>query len=83
MPTGNIVCVPSTNSNVGWIDPVRLTYSNIVPQSKFGADAFRGGTLLPDGRVIFCPFDESNVACVQSLVPASIEFCRSPYFNKF
>jgi hypothetical protein len=83
MPTGNIVCVPSTNSNVGWIDPVRLTYSNIVPQSAFGSNAFRGGTLLPDGRVIFCPFDASNVACVQSLVPASIEFCRSPYFNKF
>jgi hypothetical protein len=83
MPTGNIVCVPSTNSNVGWIDPIRLTYSNIVPQSTFGANAFRGGTLLPDGRVIFCPFDASNVACVQSLVPAPIEFCRSPYFNKF
>jgi hypothetical protein len=76
--------VPSTNSNVGWIDPVRLTYSNIVPQSAFPTTgSFRGGTLLPDGRVIFCPFDASNVACVQSLVPASIEFCRSPYFNKF
>jgi hypothetical protein len=83
MPTGNIVCVPSTNSNVGWIDPIRLTYSNIVPQSAFGANAFRGGTLLPDGRVIFCPYDATNVAGIQSLTPAPVEFCRSPYFNKF
>ena len=83
MPTGNIVCIPSTNSNVGWIDPIRLTYSNIVPQSAFGTGAFRGGTLLPDGRVIFCPFVASNVAGIQSLTPAPVEFCRSPYFNKF
>jgi hypothetical protein len=83
MPTGNIVCVPSTNSNVGWIDPIRLTYSNIVPQSAFGANSFRGGTLLPDGRVIFCPYDATNVAGIQSLTPAPVEFCRSPYFNKF
>jgi hypothetical protein len=84
MPTGNIVCVPSTNSNVGWIDPIRRTYSNIVPQSAFvGTGSFRGGTLLPDGRVIFCPFVASNVAGIQSLTPAPVEFCRSPYFNKF
>jgi hypothetical protein len=83
MPTGNIVCVPSTNSNVGWIDPIRLTYSNIIPQSAFGTGAFRGGTLLPDGRVIFCPYDATNVAGIQSLTPAPVEFCRSPYFNKF
>ena len=83
MLTGNIVCIPSTNSNVGWVDPIRLTYSNIVPQSVFGANAFRGGTLLPDGRVIFCPFDATNVAGIQSLTPAPVEFCRSPYFNKF
>lgn len=82
LPTGNVVFVPFNSSNVGMFDPVARTYSNLV---SVGATAgkYAGGTLLPDGRVVMAQYNASNVGILNTRTPASLEFCRSPYFNKF
>jgi hypothetical protein len=38
------------------------------PAHGEGGSAFRGATLAPDGRVIFAPFDSSNVGIVSQLL---------------
>jgi len=64
------------------IDPGVLTYSNIVPQSGAGpAQAYVGGSLSVDGRVVFCPFASTNVACLTTTTPCTPEFRLAPYFN--
>ena len=84
LPSGNIVCIPFTNSNAGMVDPGVLTYSNIVPQSGAAqASAYVGGSLSVDGRVIFCPHNSTNVACITTTTPCTPEFRLAPYFNKF
>jgi hypothetical protein len=83
LPSGNIVCVSNTNSNAGMIDPGALTYSNIVPQSGTAQlGSYFGGSLSVDGRVIFCPFSSTNVACVTTTTPCTPELRLAPYFNK-
>ena len=82
IPTGNVVFVPFNSSNVGMFDPVSLTYSNLVSVGTATAK-YSGGTLLPDGRVIMAQYNASNVGILNTRTPVSVEFCRSPYFNKF
>jgi len=82
LPSGNVVFCPADASNVGMFDPVALTYSNCAFVS--GATAkFFGATLIPDGRVVFAPASAANVGILNTFTPAPVEFCRSPYFNKF
>jgi hypothetical protein len=83
LPSGNIVCVSNTNSNAGMIDPVALTYSNITPQSGVAqTGSYFGASLTIDGRVIFCPFNSTNVACLTTTTPCVPELRLAPYFNK-
>jgi hypothetical protein len=83
LPSGNIVCVSNTNSNAGMIDPGALTYSNIVPQSGVAqTGSYFGGSLSVDGRVIFCPHNSTNVACITTTTPCTPELRLAPYFNK-
>jgi hypothetical protein len=82
LPTGNVVFIPYNAINVGMFDPVARTYSNLVSVGTV-AGKYSGGTLLPDGRVIMAQYNASNVGILNTITPASIEFCRSPYFNKF
>jgi hypothetical protein len=83
LPSGNIVCVASLNSNTGMIDPLALTYSNIIPQSGVAqSGSYIGGSLSIDGRVIFCPYNSTNVACLTTTTPCTPEFRLVPYFNK-
>jgi hypothetical protein len=82
LPTGNVVFVPFNSSNVGMFDPGAHTYSNLVSVGAV-AGKYSGGTLLPDGRVIMAQFNASNVGILNTRTPVSVEFCRSPYFNKF
>jgi hypothetical protein len=82
LPTGNVIFVPFNSSNVGMFDPVARTYSNLVSVGTV-AGKYSGATLLPDGRVIMAQYNASNVGILNTITPASIEFCRSPYFNKY
>jgi hypothetical protein len=83
LPSGNIVCVSNTNSNAGMIDPFVLSYSNITPQSGVAqAGSYFGGSLSIDGRVIFCPHNSTNVACLTTTTPCTPELRLAPYFNK-
>jgi hypothetical protein len=83
LPSGNIVCVSNTNSNAGMIDPVALAYSNITPQSGAAqTGSYFGGSLTIDGRVIFCPYSSTNVACLTTTTPVVPELRLAPYFNK-
>ena len=61
------------------VDPVTLTYSNAA---RVGA-SYAGATLIPDGRVVFMPSGSANVGVLNTMVPASREFCLSPLFNKY
>ena len=82
LPTGNVVFVPFNASNVGMFNPVARTYSNLVSVGAV-AGKYSGGTLLPDGRVVMAQFNASNVGILNTRTPVSVEFCRSPYFNKY
>jgi hypothetical protein len=82
LPTGNVVFVPFNASNVGMFNPVARTYSNLVSVGAV-AGKYSGGTLLPDGRVVMTQFNASNVGVLNTRTPVSVEFCRSPYFNKY
>jgi len=82
LPTGNVVFVPFNASNVGMFNPVARTYSNLVSVGAV-AGKYSGGTLLPDGRVVMTQFNASNVGILNTRTPVSVEFCRSPYFNKY
>jgi len=80
LPSGNIICIPYNSKNVGMFSPSTLTYSNITPYSS--TTVVRRGVLVPDGRII-CPRAAYNtIFAIDSFVPAPIEFCLSPYFNK-
>jgi hypothetical protein len=82
LPSGNIICAPTSAGNIGMVDPNALTYSN--RPSYVGAMA--GCTLLPSGQVLFTPTTQtsySNVSILSTMVPAAREFCLSPFFNKF
>ena len=65
------------------VNPFTQTYANSTPVGGAGLGLFSGGTLLPDGRVVMCPYNSLNVGVVNTLVPVGAEFCLSPYFNKF
>jgi len=82
LPTGNVIMAPFTNSNVGMVDPIRMTYSNSTPVPP--GSSFAGATLLQDGRVLLIPAQGSNVGILNTVTPPqNREFWLSPYFNKF
>ena len=80
-PTGNVILCPNSGgSNIGLIDPTALTFSNIVGP---GVIVGRGATLLPDGRVVLGSAASANIGILDTFTPAPVEFCLSPYVNKF
>lgn len=81
LPSGNIICAPSGfGPNIGMVDPINLTYSN-VPASM---GSMAGCTLLPSGQVVFAPGAVgANVGILNTITPVPPEFCLGPYFNKF
>jgi hypothetical protein len=55
-----------------------MTFANASPTET----TFSGVTLIPNGEAIFCPTN-GQIGVYDGHTPAAIEFCRSPYFNKF
>jgi hypothetical protein len=80
LPTGNVIFVPAASTNVGMLDPVAFSFSN---STSVGAGGYSGGTLIPDGRVVFGPGTSGSVGVLLTTAPAPVEFCRSPFVNKF
>jgi len=80
LPTGNVVFVPAASANVGMLDPVSFSFSN---STSVGTGGYSGGTLIPDGRVVFGPGTSGTVGVLLTTAPAPVEFCRSPFVNKF
>ena len=84
LPSGNVIFAPCASANVGLFDPIAITYSNLVtPLDPSVGNKFYGATLIPDGRIVFTPMVSQNVAVLSTFTPAPVEFCLSPYFNKF
>ncbi len=86
LPNGNVIFAPQNSSNIGMYDPTNLTasgYSNCVNIGGVGSGHILGATLIPDGRVVFAPYDSDNVVVLSTFTPVPVEFCLSPYFNKF
>jgi hypothetical protein len=82
LPSGNVIFCPADASNVGMFDPAALTYSNCAAVGTASAK-FYGCTLVPSGQVVFTPSVSANVGVLNTMVPASKEFCLNPIFNKF
>lgn len=82
LPSGNIIFTAGNLGNVVMFDPGALTVSNIQARSTI-ANGYRGATLVPSGQVVFSPLNSANVGILNTMVPAPIEFCISPFFNKF
>jgi hypothetical protein len=80
LPTGNVIFVPAASANVGMLDPVSFSFSN---STSTGTGGYSGGTLIPDGRVVFGPGTSGSVGVLLTTAPAPVEFCRSPFVNKF
>jgi hypothetical protein len=80
LPTGNVIFVPAASANVGMLDPVSFSFSN---STSVGVGGYSGGTLIPDGRVVFGPGTSGSVGVLLTTAPAPVEFCRSPFVNKF
>jgi len=83
LPTGNVIMAPFSSSNVGMVDPIKMTYSNSTPVPP---NPFAGATLTRDGRVVLVPAGgtNSNVGILNTITPPqNNEFWLSPYFNKF
>ena len=81
LPTGNVILAPFSSSNVGFVNPIAMTYSNstAVPVTPFA-----GATLMRDGRVCLVPANSANVGVLTTVTPPqNTEFWLSPYFNKF
>jgi len=68
-------------SNIVMLDPVALRVSNI--QIKWTNGGNRPGRLVPGGRIIFSPDTTGAIGILNMTTPAPVEFCISPYFNKF
>jgi hypothetical protein len=87
IPDGRVVIFPARDNSGGSI---------VIYNSKTGAysavpgtggvtyansPAMGGGTLIPDGRIIFSAL--YGAAMLDTRTPASMEFCLHPFFNKF
>jgi hypothetical protein len=79
-PNGNVVFAPWNSTNVMTYNPTFVSnpigaggVSNITI-SAGGSFQFRGGTLLPSGNVIFCPYSSSNVGMYD---PVTVTYSNS------
>lgn len=88
LPDGRIVITPSmNNSGGGFIIYNYKTGTYAAISGLSGGIMFQnssllgGGTLLPDGRIIFTTTYGAGLLNFRTPVP--IEFCLHPFFNKF
>jgi len=82
-PSGNIIFSPAYSGSIGLFDPGGVGVYSGIPCASAGATRFVGATQLPDGRVVFCPYQSTNVGVLNTIAPADPAFCLAPYFNKF
>jgi streptogramin lyase len=85
LPDGRIAVFPALN-NTGTSFPI-YNYRTGTVNTYTGASMYQnnqvpgGGTLVPDGRVIFST--ALGIGVVNFETPAPREFCLHPFFNKF
>ena len=80
-PSGNVVMVSFSAPYHGLFNPLTSTFSTFgISQT---GSKFASAILVPDGRVVCPPFTYANVGVISTVTPAPVEFCRSPYFNKY
>jgi lipopolysaccharide export system protein LptA len=88
LPDGRIVIFPGHNNSGGSIviynsvtgafNQVSGTSSSTYQNSTF----MGGGTLIPDGRIIFAGNGTYGAYALDTRTPAPREFCLHPFFNK-
>jgi hypothetical protein len=83
LPTGNVIMTASRSSFHGLFNPYAGTFSTFGP-AQTANGKFAGAVLVPDGRVVCVPYiGSANVGVISTMTPAPVEFCISPYFNKY
>jgi hypothetical protein len=86
LPTGNVVVIPSTHSNIGMINVTTAgsySYSNMLSVQTAGTRLFCGGVLAPSlfvnstisSNIILVPFNSPNV-CIFN--PSTITLSNTP-----
>jgi hypothetical protein len=87
IPDGRVVIFPARDNSGGSIviyNSKTGAYSAVPGTASVtyaNASAMGGGTLVPDGRIIFSAL--YGAAMLDTRTPASMEFCLHPFFNKF
>ena len=83
LPTGNVILTAYSSSYHGMFNPYSGTFSTFGP-AQTAANKFTGSVLVPDGRVVCVPYiGSANVGIINTLTPAPVEFCLSPYINNY
>ena len=84
LPNGKVFCVPYKATSARIYDPVTDTLT--TPTGTYpGSSAYYGGVLLPNGKVFCVPANATSAIIVETGYGKniSVNFCTSPYFNKF
>jgi len=84
LPNGKVFCVPYRATSARIYDPVTDTLT--TPAGAYpGNSAYAGGVLLPSGKVFCVPSNATSAIIVETGYGKniSVNFCTSPYFNKF
>ena len=90
LPDGRIVIFPRRDGSSGSIviyNSVTGAFNQVAGSSSVtfqtATTAPSGGTLIPDGRIIFAGSGTYAAYALDTRTPAPREFCLHPFFNKF
>jgi streptogramin lyase len=89
LPDGRIVIFTAHNINFGSMviyNSVTGAFNQVSGTSSISfqnATIPAGGTLIPDGRIIFAGSSTYGAYALDTRTPAPREFCLHPFFNKF
>ena len=88
LPDGNVCFIPYSSSNkLGIYNPTadtftETTYANTSLNGSGTTIKYAGGILLPDGRVLFVPYNSNKLGILSGFPPVPKERCLHPAFNK-
>jgi hypothetical protein len=78
LPSGKVILIPFSSTEIGIYDPVANTYTNGPTHSK-GLTPFAGGVLLPSGKVVLIPFNSSEIGIYD---PIANTYTNGPIHSK-
>jgi len=80
LPNGTVMFCSASSLRIYVFDPVTNTFSS-TPMT--GTGICSTACLLPDGRVVFGPQNDTVLPIISGNLPVPIERCLNPMFNKY